>query len=106
RFWEMHDMLYERQTDLNDQDLVSDAAELSLDLSRFQIELAQDVYAERIREDFMSGVRSGVNGTPTFFINGHRHDGGYDLQSLSDAILAAMSARTESSDHRHHRPNL
>src|SRR4051794_24369801 len=105
RFWEMHDMLYERQDALEDEDLVSYAAELGLDLNRFQIELAQDLHAERIREDFMSGVRSGVKGTPTFFINGIRHNGGYDLQSMSDAILAVMSRRAEAGE-RHHRPHF
>ena len=72
RFWEMHDLLYQRHAALEPEDLVSYADELRLDLSRFQIEMTQDVHAERIREDFMSGVRSGVNGTPTFFINGFR----------------------------------
>jgi len=105
RFWQMHDMLYERQDALEDENLVSYATELGLDLDRFQMDLAQDLHAERIREDFMSGVRSGVNGTPSFFINGHRHDGGYDLQSLSDAILAAMSPRAESGE-QHHRPHF
>jgi protein-disulfide isomerase len=106
RFWEMHDVLYERQDALEDEDLMSYAAELGLDSDRFQVELAEDVHAARIREDFMSGVRSGVNGTPTFFINGQRHDGGFDLQSLSDAVLDATSARTESGDRGHHRPHL
>src|SRR5206468_5900101 len=55
RFWEMHDILYERQDALEAEDLVSYAAELRLDLSRFQIDLVQDVHAERIREDFMGG---------------------------------------------------
>jgi protein-disulfide isomerase len=101
RFWEMHDLLYERQNALEDEDLMSYAGELRLDLGRFEMELAREVHAERIREDFMSGVRSGVNGTPTFFINGRRHDGGYNLQSLSEAILAAMGPSAESGEPHH-----
>ena len=61
------------------------ARTLALDLARFTRDFEQETYAPRIREDFMSGVRSGVNGTPTFFINGVRHNGGFDLQSMLDA---------------------
>src|SRR5438067_8894954 len=64
RFWEMHDMLFEHQAALEDDDLVSYATQIGLDVDRFQIELAQHAHANRIREDFMNGVRSGVNGTP------------------------------------------
>jgi len=56
---------------------------------RFATELADRAYQPRVREHFMSGVRSGVNGTPTFFINGHRHDGPWDLESLTAAIALA-----------------
>ena len=61
------------------------ARTLALDLARFARDLEQETYAARIREDFMSGVRSGVNGTPTFFINGVRHNGGFDLRTMLDA---------------------
>ena len=91
QFWEMHDILYERQDALELEDLVAYAQALGLDLGRFQIELVQGVHAPRVREHFISGVRSGVNGTPTFFVNGRRHDGSWDLQSLSAAIDAAMN---------------
>ena len=83
RFWDMHDMLFERQHALEDEDLTAYAAELGLDLGQFQIELVQGVHLPRVSQDFISGVRSGVNGTPTFFINGVRHDGPWDLESLS-----------------------
>jgi predicted DsbA family dithiol-disulfide isomerase len=66
------------------------AEALGLDLSRFSRELIGHVHAARVREDFMSGVRSGVNGTPTFFINGVRHDGTFDLDTLVDAIEVAI----------------
>jgi protein-disulfide isomerase len=87
----MHDILYERQVALELEDLVAYAQELGLDLDRFQIEVVQGVQAPRVRQDFISGVRSGVNGTPTFFINGRRHDGAWDLQTLSTAIVSAMN---------------
>jgi protein-disulfide isomerase len=101
RFWQMHDLLYERQDALEDADLIGYASELGLDLDRFQVELAQGVHRTRVREDFMSGVRSGVNGTPTFFINGRRHDGAWDLESLAEAVTLAMGPGTTSHRHGH-----
>jgi protein-disulfide isomerase len=89
RFWEMHDYLYEHQRHLETADLVSYAEALDLDVERFANELAENVHAARVREDFMSGVRSGVNGTPTFYINGVRHDGSYELEALTAAIEEA-----------------
>jgi protein-disulfide isomerase len=86
RFWEMHDMLFERQQALEDSDLVDYALALGLDAERFTRDMLEHRWAPRVREDFMSGVRSGVNGTPTFFINGVRHDGGFDPDSLLRAI--------------------
>jgi protein-disulfide isomerase len=88
RFWEMHDVLYENQKRLGDDDLRAYAQRIGLDLERFDKELAEHVHAPRVREDFMSGVRSGVNGTPTFFINGARYDDAYDVETL----LAALGA--------------
>ena len=91
-FWPMHDMLYEHQSALDRNHLVQYATMLNLDVDRFARELATGVYAPRVREHFMSGVRSGVNGTPTFFINGRRHDGPWDLESLGMAIDRAARA--------------
>src|ERR1700674_4560043 len=82
KFWEMHDSLYEHQQALEDKSLIGYADELGLDVTRFTRELTEHHYAARVREDFLAGVRSGVNGTPSFFINGLRHDGSYDLESL------------------------
>jgi len=90
KFWEMHDLLYENQDALEPEDLVQYARALKLDLKRFVLEMREHVYAERVREDFRSGVRSGVNGTPTFFINGARHNGPFDLESLLAAIEEAV----------------
>jgi len=89
RFWEMHDLLFTNQRALELDDLLGYAAALDLDLDRFALELDQHTHEPRIREDFMSGIRSGVNGTPTFFVNGMRHNGGYDPESLLEAIRAA-----------------
>jgi protein-disulfide isomerase len=85
-FWEMHDMLFENQSRLSTQDLLAYAAALGLELEPFAEDLAEHRHAPKIRDDFLSGVRSGVNGTPTFFINGVRHNGGYDLASLLEAV--------------------
>jgi protein-disulfide isomerase len=86
RFWEMHDVLFERQFALDDPDLIAYAGKLGLDRARVGQELADGTHEERVREDFASGVRSGVNGTPTFFINGLRHDEGWDPDTLAAAI--------------------
>jgi protein-disulfide isomerase len=90
RFWEMHDLLFEHQDRLAARDLLAYASTLGLDAPRFAIELNTHAHAPRVREDFLSGVRSGVNGTPTFFINDLRHNGGYDLESLLTALTAAL----------------
>ncbi|HEV8194058.1 MAG TPA: thioredoxin domain-containing protein [Ktedonobacterales bacterium] len=90
KFWEMHDTLYEHQSALDDIDLIQYAADLDLDIPRFEEGLTTHTYAARVREDFLSGIRSGVNGTPTFFINGRRHDGSYDAETLQSALEAAI----------------
>jgi protein-disulfide isomerase len=82
KFWEMHDTLYENQSALRPEELVGYAKHLQLDVPHFTSELTAHAHAKRIREDFLSGVRSGVNGTPTFFINGVRHDGANDVDTL------------------------
>jgi protein-disulfide isomerase len=88
-FWEMHDLLYENQKRLRDEDLRGYAEQLGLDVERFAKELAEHVHAARVHEDFMSGVRSGVNGTPTFYINGSRYDDSYDVETLLAALQRA-----------------
>ena len=91
QFWPMHDLLYENQRHLETDDLIAYASRLGLDVSRFQRELADHVHAARVREDFMSGVRSGVNGTPTFYIDGERYEGAYDAEPLLDALKQAAA---------------
>ena len=93
KFWEMHDVLFANQRALDDENLVRYAAGLGLDSSRFADELARHTHAARVREDFLSGARGGVNGTPTLFINGVRHDGSFDLDTLLGAIEAATVHR-------------
>jgi protein-disulfide isomerase len=89
KFWEMHDALFENQEALEDSDLIRYARELGLDAKRVEKELVSGAYVNRVREQFRSGVRSGVNGTPTFFINGIRYDGPWDPDSLLKALEAA-----------------
>jgi protein-disulfide isomerase len=89
KFWEMHDALFENQPRLADADLRRYADWVGLDLERFDADMAQHTYAERVREDFMGGVRSGVNGTPTFYVNGARHDDAYDVETLVGALERA-----------------
>jgi protein-disulfide isomerase len=92
KFWEMHDALYEHQRALDDAHLVSYARNVGLDEAPFVKDLQSHAYQRRVREDFMSGVRSGVNGTPTFFINGVRHDDAWDVNTLMDALEAAAES--------------
>jgi protein-disulfide isomerase len=89
-FWGMHDLLFENQRALDDEDLAIYAAELGLDQTRLIREVTTNVYALRIREDFRSGVRGGVNGTPTFFINGERYDGEFNLKHLLGALAPSL----------------
>jgi protein-disulfide isomerase len=87
-FWEMHNALFTHQNALDSSHLVQYAGRLRMNAAQLGEALAAHTFRERVREDFMSGVRSGVNGTPTFFINGVRHDGPFDLSSLTEAIDA------------------
>lgn len=89
RFWQMHDILFERQQALDNGHLVEYAIELGLDIPQFLSALAGRIYAERIYEDFESGISSRVSNTPTFFINSVRHTGAWDLESLLMEIKQA-----------------
>ena len=88
-FWEMHDLLLEHQGELRLRDLVAYAERLELDLDRFRDDLRRHVHAPRVEEDVDSADISGVTGTPTFFVNERRHDGAYDIVTLSAAVRAA-----------------
>ncbi|MFJ2645528.1 Na+/H+ antiporter NhaA [Streptomyces sp. NPDC087420] len=88
-FWEMHDVLLDHQEALRPQDLHRYAEELGLDVERFRKHLRKHMGAARVGEDVDSADLSGVSGTPTFFINGRRHRGAYDIGHLSAAVRAA-----------------
>ena len=89
KFWEMHDLLYENQQRLGNALFLELVETLDLSPTQLQNALAEQIYRARVRADFAGGVRSGVNGTPTFFINGQRHDGSFDFDSLSEIIERA-----------------
>jgi len=91
KFWEMHDILYEHQDALDLESLKRYARSLDLDTARFDRELESHVYKDRVREEFLEGIRSGVNGTPTFFINSTRHDGPWQLDQLLAAIEESIA---------------
>jgi len=91
KFWAMHDTLYANDARLGETLFIASARALGLNLDSFRTELARHVHVPRIREDFMSGVRSGVNGTPAFFINGIRHDGSWDFATLLAALNRGLS---------------
>jgi len=88
-FWEMHDALLNHQDELRPQSLVSYAEQLGLDVDRFREDLRGHRYADRLLVDVASADESGVSGTPTFFINGRRHYGVYDIDTLTEAVRAA-----------------
>ena len=85
----MYDILLANQDALRPNQLVDHARQLGLDADRFTDELRRHVYAARIAEDVDDADRSGVSGTPTFFVNGQRHHGAYDVATLSAAVRAA-----------------
>jgi len=91
RFWEMHDLLFENQDQLGGNLYLDAATELGLNGQALLGALETREYEARVRADFSGGVRSGVNGTPTFFINGKRHDAPFDYESLIDALDAELA---------------
>ena len=87
RYWEMHDTLFENQDSLDAADLVVYAENLGLDVTRFERELRGGLYTKDVEDDFSTGIRSGVNGTPTFFVNGERFDGDWSNSDLFAQLL-------------------
>jgi protein-disulfide isomerase len=94
KFWEMHDVLLDNQADLSVPALVQNAADLDLDVELFSEDLRRRVWAGRIAEDVDSADLSGVSGTPTFFINGQRHHGAFDIDTLTGAVRLARARAT------------
>jgi protein-disulfide isomerase len=91
KFWEMHDLLFENQDRLGGVLYLQLAEKLGLPSAELRSALDQHQFLNRVRADFSGGVRSGVNGTPTFFINGHRHDAPVDYDDLLSAIDSALA---------------
>ena len=90
KFWPMHDLLFDNQSHLKLPQLRSYAERLELDMTRYDFEIEDEVYLQRVREHIDGGVRSGVHATPTFFINGALCDVSYGIQALADGIEAAL----------------
>ena len=90
-FWPMHDRLYAARVALEDPDLVRHAADLGLDAERLRVELEQHAHAERVAQDVSSGRAAGIQGTPTFFVNGRLHADFFDAGTLVAALEAAAS---------------
>ena len=86
KFWEMYDILFENQDNLKDSDLRLYSEKLSLDMDQFTKDMNSDEVAKKVQTDIIGGIKSGVNGTPTFFINSIRFDGPAELDSLLEAI--------------------
>ena len=86
KFWQMHDLLYENQNALGDEDLAQYAEMLGLDAKRLIKEVMGGAYLARVQEDFRAGTHAGVNGTPTLFINGERYDGPRGVDELVEAL--------------------
>jgi protein-disulfide isomerase len=91
KFWEMHDSLFEHQNALEDENLIAYATTLGIDPQWATAALEQGLFRERVREDVASGGRSGVNGTPTFYVNGGRYDGLLHPDALLDALVSAAT---------------
>jgi len=89
KFWEMHDLLFENQSHLKLPQLRRYAEALELDMARYDIEMKEDYYLQRVREHVESGERSGVRGTPGFFVNGAIQDVSFGLQRLFERVEAA-----------------
>ncbi len=93
KFWNMHDYLYEHQQALDDKHLEKYAKIIELDLERFDEDMKNHVHVPKIREDFLSGIQSGVNGTPSFYINGTRYDGSWDFDTLMQILTSTIDKR-------------
>jgi len=91
RFWEMHDLLYEHQDRLTPKELIGHARDLGLDVDRFTDDLRERRHRTRVERDVDSADESGVSGTPSFFINGRRHHGVYDIEALRAAVRTAKT---------------
>jgi protein-disulfide isomerase len=92
RFWEAHDALYENQEQLGQELYTAIAAQLGLNAGELNAALDSDTIFAKVKKDFDGGVRSGVNGTPSFFVNGTRYDGPRDFETMAEALDLAIAA--------------
>lgn len=90
KFWQMHDGLYENQETLSKEMIFALAQKIGLDMKMFTKDMESRTFKDKIRKDFMGGVKSGVNGTPTLFINGERFDQNFDGELLLEALKSAV----------------
>jgi len=93
KFWPMHDLLFENQRHLDAAHLRRHAQALELDLRKYDADMGDTVYLQRVREDIEGAAKSGVRSTPTFFVNGTIHDVSFGLQGLFDSVEAALNER-------------
>ena len=95
KFWEMHDLLYENQTRLDAESLLEYAASLRLNVPRVAQDMRSSTVETKIEQDFYGGTRSGVNGTPNFFINGYRYEGDWSFEALLKVLTAIRATLGE-----------
>jgi protein-disulfide isomerase len=86
KFWQMHDYLFEHQRALDENHLLQYAGKVGLDINKFKKEMSGHIYAPLIEESLKSGINSGVEGTPTFFVNGKRYEDSWDLDTFSNVL--------------------
>jgi protein-disulfide isomerase len=103
-FWPMHDALFANQPQLSVPVIFAIAGQLGLPQVALRDALEARTYAGRVHEDFIGGVRSGVNGTPCFFVNGVRHEGPFTFEALAGAIIAAQASASDAGRPPPHRP--
>jgi protein-disulfide isomerase len=90
KFWEMHDILFEHQRDLSDAALLRYAESVDADVTQVNEDLADGAPRRRVEADFESAIRSGANGTPTFFVNGVRYDGSWQYETFAEFLQATL----------------
>ena len=91
KFWEMHDIIYENQEILDWENLLLYAKTIELNLTSFKTDIKKDSVTSKVEDDFESGIRSGVNGTPSFFINGEKYEGSWDAYDLIEYLTSQLA---------------
>ncbi|MFT3936215.1 MAG: thioredoxin domain-containing protein [Chitinophagaceae bacterium] len=90
KFWEMHDYIFEHQKKLNDIFLLRYAGQLQMNVEKFESDITSSALAQKVEKDFESGIRSGVNGTPSFFINGEKYNGSWEEQDFLEYLQSLV----------------